>query len=78
MAEVPQVQDVRGEDRGLCVHHLQVLKLADQTYSFALSTNDDVFSFFQFTGVGTASVTFAHPQCLGITIIARPAIEPGE
>ena len=77
MAEVPQVQDVRGEDHGLRVHHLQVL-LADQTYSFALSTNDDVFSFFQFTGVGTASVTFAHPQCLGITIIARPAIEPGE
>jgi hypothetical protein len=43
-----------------------------------MSTNDDVFSFFQFTGVGTASATFAHPQCLGITIIARPAIEPGE
>nr|CAB3453395.1 unnamed protein product [Digitaria exilis] len=28
--------------------------------------------------VGTASATFVHPQCRGITIIARPASEPGE
>ncbi|AQK41472.1 hypothetical protein Zm00014a_004598 [Zea mays] len=30
------------------------------------------------TGVGTASATFVQPQCLGTTIVAKPAIEPGE
>jgi hypothetical protein len=76
VAEVPQVQDICGEDLGLCIYHLQVL-LTNRTF-ITLSTNDDHLLLFQFTGVGTASATFVQPQCLGTTIVAKPAIEPGE
>ncbi|ONM06098.1 hypothetical protein ZEAMMB73_Zm00001d032808 [Zea mays] len=29
-------------------------------------------------GAAIDSATFVHPQCLGTTVVAKPAIEPGE
>ena len=38
VAEVPQVQDICGEDLGLCIYHLKVV-LTNRTF-ITLSTND--------------------------------------